>query len=285
MSATDLAAEREIDLTRWRDALVRRWWVVAGGLVAGVIVGGLYSLGGGSVWEASVLLAPGQAFSPSGSPVLVYQSSPRAINEIATSESALVKAAAAARTSVDRLRGRVSPQSVQTGAGAAAARGAILIKITVQAGNAKTAAAAANSLGDIVVANTTSPYVHQSLKADEVKIANYNRQLTSLSSVIDQYNRVLATQPLAPLDKLVLVQQVDNALLRQGNLNDKITGTQATLTLLQNVEIAQIVSTASATKTTARSRRNSILVGALIGLLLGAIVAIVADPRLPRPRA
>ena len=97
-AATDLGAEREIDLSRWRDALVNRWWLVAAGLVAGILVGGVYSLSGGSVWEASVLLSPGQAFSPNGSPVLVYQSSPRSINEIATSESALERAAAKAHT-------------------------------------------------------------------------------------------------------------------------------------------------------------------------------------------
>ena len=39
---------------------------------------------------------------------------------------------------------------------------------------------------------------------------------------------------------------------------------------------------ARAVKTTARSRRNSILVGALIGLVAGLVVAIVADVRARR---
>ena len=77
MSAvTDAGAEREIDLGRWKQAVAERWWIVAAGVVAGVAVGALLSLAGGSVWQASVLVAPGQAFSPNGSPVLVYQSSP-----------------------------------------------------------------------------------------------------------------------------------------------------------------------------------------------------------------
>src|SRR5579872_685062 len=128
MSATPYDAEREVDLSRWRAALVARWWIVAAGLVAGAIVGGLYSLSGGSVWEASTLVAPGQAFSPNGSPVLVYQSSPRAINEIVTSESALTRAAAVAHVPVGALRNHVATESVQTGAGSNAARGAVLIK-------------------------------------------------------------------------------------------------------------------------------------------------------------
>src|SRR5690242_5547555 len=109
--------EREIDLSRWKQAAIERWWLVAAGLVAGIVIGAIYSLAGGSVWQASVLLAPGQAFSPNGSPVLVYQSSPRNINNIATSESALERAARAAHIPVAALRGHVSTQSLSTGLG------------------------------------------------------------------------------------------------------------------------------------------------------------------------
>jgi len=45
MSAvTDAGVEREIDLGRWKQAAVERWWLVAAGLVVGAIIGGLYSL-------------------------------------------------------------------------------------------------------------------------------------------------------------------------------------------------------------------------------------------------
>src|SRR5277367_4758440 len=88
---TDPGAERDVDLARWRGALARGWWIVALGAVAGIIVGGLFSLSGGSVYEASALLAPSQAFSPNGSPVLSYTSSPRAINVLATQDETLAK--------------------------------------------------------------------------------------------------------------------------------------------------------------------------------------------------
>jgi uncharacterized protein involved in exopolysaccharide biosynthesis len=280
----DLDAEREIDLSRWRDAVVRRWWIVASGLVGGIVVGALYSLGGGSVWEASTLLAPGQAFSPNGSPVLVYQASPRSINDIATSESALKEAAAKAHTSVEALRGHVSTQNVSTGLGPVAARGSTLVRITVRLHKPKAAAVAANALGQIVQRDTTSPYVRESIKTYESRIRSYTKQLAPLQTLIDQYNKTLATLQLDPFNKLILVSQVDNAVLRLGTLNDKLSATQAQLTLVQNIEISQIISTASAVKTTARSRRNSILIGGLIGLILGVISAIVADPRLPQPR-
>jgi len=282
---TDVAAEREIDLARWKQAVVERWWIVVAGMVAGIVVGALYSLSGGSVWEASVLIAPGQAFSPNGSPVLVYQSSPRNINVIATSESALERAAKAARVPVSSLRGHVSTQSISTGLGSSASRGSSLIKITVRQPKPRHAEDAANALGRIVIDDTTSSYVRSSIATFQRKIASYTRQLDSISTLIDQYNKTLRTTSLQPFEKLILVNQVDNTLLRQGNLNDKIAATQQQLTLAQNVEISQPVSSAAAVKTTARSRRNSILVGALIGLIGGLIVAIVVDVRARRAPA
>lgn len=285
MSAvTDAGAEREIDLGRWKQAIVERWWIVAVGVVAGIVAGALFSLSGGSIYQASVLIAPGQAFSPNGSPVLVYQSSPRNINDIATSESALREAARKAHVSVAELRGNVATQSLSTGLGSStsSSRGSSLIKITVQLHKPKKAEDAANTLGQVLIRDTTSDYVRSSIRTYQSKIASYTRQLTSLSRVIDQYNKTLASSKVDPFNRLILVNQVDNALLRQGNLNDKITATQQQLTLAQNVEIAQLVSSAAAVRTTARSRRNSILVGALIGLVAGLIAAVVVDLRARR---
>jgi hypothetical protein len=281
-AVTDAGAEREIDLGRWKQAAVERWWIVAAGLVAGVVVGALYSLSGGSVWEASVLIAPGQPFTPSGSPVLSYQSSPRSIDVIVGSESALERAAAQAKIPVGKLRGHTSTQSVATGLGSAASRGANLIRVTVRASKPKHAEDAANALGRIVISDTTSPYVKKSILTYESKERRYNAQLTSLTKVIDSYNRALTTQNLSLLEKLIMVNQLDAAISRQGNLNDKLAATDQQLTLVKNIEIAQVVSHAAAVKTTARSRRNSILVGALIGLIGGIVAAIVADTRARR---
>ena len=48
------------------------------GVVAGIVVGGLYSLSGGSPYEATARIAPGQAFNPAGSPVFTYLTNPTA---------------------------------------------------------------------------------------------------------------------------------------------------------------------------------------------------------------
>jgi len=283
-AVTDAGVEREIDLGRWKQAAVERWWLVAAGLVVGAVIGAVYSLSGGSVWEASVLMAPSQAFSPNGSPVLSYQSSPRAINELATDPATLRKVAAKAHVTFGQLQGHVSTSTVSTGQGSTASRGSVLIRITVQLEKPKKTAAAADALGEIVAAQSTGTYVTASIATLKQDLVGNRRLLASVGQQIAAYNKVLSTQNLNPFDKLLLVTQLNNAISRQGNLNDKIEAQTQQLTLAQNIELAQVISPrpSSAVKTTARSRRNSILVGALIGLIVGAIVAIVVDVRARR---
>src|SRR5919202_5909839 len=102
-AATDVGAEREIDLARLGRSLSARWWIAAAGVVAGAAVGALLALSSGSVYRASALIAPGQPLGPGGQPVLTYQSSPQTIADIITSEAALKDAAARAGMSVGEL--------------------------------------------------------------------------------------------------------------------------------------------------------------------------------------
>jgi len=77
----------------------------------------------------------------------------------------------------------------------------------------------------------------------------------------------------------VLISQIDNAEQRQGNLYDQKATTQQQLAFAKNVESAKVITVARSQKASAHSRRSSLLVGALIGLLLGAAAAIVLGPR------
>jgi capsular polysaccharide biosynthesis protein len=285
--STDLGAERDVDLARWRAAIARRWWIIAAGAVVGIVVGGLYSLSGGSVYEASVLLAPSQAFSPNGSPVLSYQSSPRNINVLATDPNTLTQVAADVEKNdhllipVGQLRGHVSTTSLSTGLGTSTAtRGSQLIQITVQLPKKAETAAAAAALGARVATLSTSPYVIESIATLKQDLAGNEEQLKDTQLQVDAFNKVLKTQQLDPFDRLYYVTQLGNAELRAGNLNDKIETQSQTVTLTETIEKASIIGDAPvAVKTTARSRRNSILVGLLLGLIIGGIAAIVADTR------
>src|SRR5215212_8725404 len=279
MSQPEYDGEREVDLGRWRRAVVAWWWLPVAGLVLGGLAGAILSLGGGANFKAQALLSLGQPFSPGGgAPVNSFATNPRAVNEIIRSESALKDAAARCDARVGALRGKVT--SAQVGVGTGAARTAVpLITVTVQGPQARTVACAANDLARVVVHQTTGPYVGTKIATFQKSLQSYQDQLDSLVPLVGLLERTLNDKSLAPLDRLVIATQLDNAQTRRGQLLGLQTAAQQQLALAQNVESAKVIRPAVAVKSTARSRRNSILVGALIGLILGAIAAIVADTR------
>jgi hypothetical protein len=281
----DPGAEREVDLDRWRRALVALWWVPVAGLVAGAIVGALISVGGGNTYKASALISLGQPVSPGGVLLQSFGQNPRAVSQITSSASAQDAAAKAAGLHPGALRGKVSVATVGTATGAGATRAAPLISLTVTGTQPVKTAAAANALARRVVRLTTAPYVGTKITTYSEVLATTNNQLTSINLRLSQLNRALRVSHLSPLDELVLVSQIDNAEQRQGNLFDQKATTLQQLAFAKNVESAKVITEAAAQKSTARSRRTSAVVGALIGLLLGAIAAIVADDRVRRRTA
>src|SRR6266404_4719178 len=84
----DDLGEREVDLARWRKALVALWWIPVAGLVVGAVVGVLYSFRGGTNFKASALISLGQPVSPGGVVISGFGTNPRAISLIVSSASA-----------------------------------------------------------------------------------------------------------------------------------------------------------------------------------------------------
>jgi uncharacterized protein involved in exopolysaccharide biosynthesis len=278
----DPGAEREVDLRRWVDALLSRWWYAAAGLVAGVVVGGLYSLSGGSTYDASALIARGQAFNPSGTTaVLSYLSSPEAIQSYATSPAAVAYAAGKAGMSPSELRGHIATSTLgTTGTASQQNTNSVLVQITVHLNRAKRAEDAANALATYIKNVTTSRYVTQSLHQYTVKLDNYDARIKTLLPKIAALNQELSTdKSLSLTERLLLLTELDSSQATLGTTQDSQTTVQQELILAQDVEQSQIVQKATAEKSTARSRRNSVLFGALIGLVAGAIAAAFAGLR------
>lgn len=284
-STADPGAEREVDLARWRKAIVELWWLPVAGLVAGAIVGLILSFGGGSSYKATALISLGQPVSPGGAAITSFGTNPRAVSQIVSSASAQAAAAAQAKEAPGALRGQVSVAQVGSATGAGAARATPLISLTVQGAAPKKTEIAANALADRVVALTTAPYVGTKITTYTEVLKTTNKQLTSIDLRLAQLNNVLRVSHLQPLDELVLVSQIDNAEQRQGNLFDQKATTLQQLAFAKNVESAEVITKAKSVASSARSRNSSLLIGALIGLILGGIAAIVADGRTRRPAA
>src|SRR6476469_9427834 len=204
---TQFDAEREVDLARWRRAVVALWWLPVAGLVVGAIVGVLYSFRGGTNYKATALISLGQPTSPGGALVPSYGTNPRAVSQIVSGAKFQEQAANAADMRPAALRGHVSVGTVGI-AGAGAARTQPLISLTVTGTHGKNVAAAANELADIVVAKTTAAYVQEKIRTFNKTLENVSLQLKSITSDLNVSRAALAEaqkQHLDALQQLVIV--------------------------------------------------------------------------------
>jgi capsular polysaccharide biosynthesis protein len=261
MTGFDPEAEQEVDFGRYRRLIAARWWVPAAGLVVGAVIGYLVALGGSQVFKATATLYLGQPYSSSGTqPLQSVQTNPSTVKQIAHAESVIALVASQCKAKPRLFRGGVSTQSV---AGNISKNGQTpLVTLTVQSKKRKVASCAANGLARAVVDKLGS-FANQ-------KIKNFQQQIGVLNTDINAINGGLRGSGLGTTDKLVLQTRLPT------DQTQKLTLTQ----LLQQagiVEKPSILTGAHATRVTARSRRNSVVVAALIGLVIGAIVALMWD--------
>jgi uncharacterized protein involved in exopolysaccharide biosynthesis len=261
MTGFDPEAEQEVDFGRYRRLIAARWWVPAAGLVLGAVIGYLVALGGSQVFKATATLYLGQPYSSSGTqPLQSVQTNPSTVKQIAHAESVVALVASRCKAKPALFRGGISIQSV---AGNISKNGQTpLVTLTVQSKKRKVASCAANELARVVV-DKLGVFANQ-------KIRNFQAQIAVLNTDINAINGGLRGSGLGTTDKLVLQTRLTT------DQTQKLTLTQ----LLQQAVIVEkpgILTGAHATRVTARSRRNSVVVAALIGLVIGAIVALMWD--------
>jgi len=260
----DPGAEQEVDLGRYWSAVVARWWLPVLGLIAGAFIGYVISLGGKEVWKASSTVYLGAPYSSVGGVFLQGpQSNPSTAGTIARAESSIDSAAAKAGMRAGDLRGHVSTQSISTGAGSTVVRttGNPLVRVTVQASTRRRAQAAANALAAIVV-QRLSPFADRKIDALEQRIANDRTQVAAMKRAATSGD---------PLGRAVLTIQA-------GQILDDALQAQQLLIQAQEIERPKVLTRAAAVKTTARSRRNSVVVAAFLGFVLGLIAALAWEP-------
>src|SRR5206468_12662004 len=100
---------QEVDLSSAWQRLKVRWWLPAGGLVVGAVVGIALAVAGGNVWRAQTIVYLGQPFAPlGGGQIQSLATNPRTVNEVVHSESALKRASALSGIPISRLRKSIS---------------------------------------------------------------------------------------------------------------------------------------------------------------------------------
>jgi capsular polysaccharide biosynthesis protein len=287
----DPDAEREIDLRSAWSRLAARWWLPVGGLVVGAILGVLVSVGSAQVYKAEALLYLGQPFTPGGGgQIQSLATNPKTVSETIRSEAALERAARTAGMRPGQLRGNVTTSTITT---AGQPRNlSPLVTIEVHAPTRAKAEKAANSLAQSVM-DQVSPYVVQKIgqlktqiEGDESQIEDIGRRI---SAAEQQQNLALADNSLSLAEKLLISTNsnatINNAEQRRGTVLQDLNLAKQLLSLAENVEQSRVVQAAVARKASATSRRNAAAVGGLIGLLVGALAAVLADPWLQRRSA
>jgi uncharacterized protein involved in exopolysaccharide biosynthesis len=240
--------EPEIDVRRYWRAVAARWWLPVLGLLAGAALAYALSLGGSDVWRANALVYLGQPVTPSGAQVQSLSTNPAAAGEIAGSAAAQRRVERAVGLQRGALNGRVS---------VAAVRGNVsrlgqnpLVRVRVE-GETRRVANAATLLGREVV-RRVSAYADLKISILESSIAQLESELA------EARGRGRSSE----------------TLLWRAELNEQLLNARQNLALAVNVERASVVEEAFPRQVTAQSRRNRIVVGAVLGLLLGLAAAL-----------
>lgn len=248
-------SEPEIDLRRYWSAVAARWWLPVLGLVAGAAIGYALSLGGQDVWRAQAVVYLGQPVAPSGAQAQSLNTNPSVVSEVVS--SAAVQRRVAGQVGMDR-RDLVSGTSVAAVEGNVARLGQNpLVRITVKGDSRFKTAAAANALARIAVdrvsgyADKKIAFLKQSIAEHESQIARLDRSLTGAGGV-----------------------EAGFLTLRRGELSDELLRSREELAFAEEVERAKLVENAVARRVTAQNRRNQIVVGAFLGLLVGLAAAL-----------
>ena len=138
-----------------------------------------------------------------------------------------------------------------------------LVRVRVE-GDSRKVAPAATALAREVV-KRVSGYADAKIAVLEDAIEQGDAELARLDAQLDS----------APADA-----SAGFLVLRRGELFDQLVTQKQNLALAQEVERARVVEEAVARKVTAQSRRNQVVVGAFLGLLLGLAAALLWESAL-----
>ena len=274
MSGAELDGEQEVDLGRYGHALAARWWLPLAGLILGAVLGYLLSVGGKQTYSAQAVLYPGTPYSPSGgNQIQSPQTNPASIRAIVKSESTLQRVSRDVGIPLGKLRSGTSANVV---GGTVPKTGQVpLYAITVKGGQPAKIARAANELARIAVAGVSAGYVDTKIASLEAQATSDEQQLASIDKEVAQ---IEATLPrVGASDRIAAAALVLAAQQRRAVVQQDLLAVRPLLAQAQTVERGRILTRAVASKATARSRRNAIVVAALIGLILGGLAALFWD--------
>jgi hypothetical protein len=283
--------EQDVDLASAWERVKARWWLPAAGVLLGALVGLALALSGGSFYRAATIVYLGQPFAPlGGGQIQSLATNPRTVSEIIRSESVLRDLSEETGIPVAKLRSSISSRELREEGQLRTTTPLVEIAVKGDAGPGRIEDAA-DGLAERVVDNV-SVYVAEKVELLEQQMAVTEIQLEEtierIRSAQEQQVAILEDRSL-PLEQRLLVTANLNSVIttadtRRAALQDDLSEARQLLLLAENVESSRVVVPSAAVQTTARSRRASLVVGALVGLIVGTIAALAVEPIAARRR-
>ena len=269
----DLDAEQEVDLGRYWSTIAARWWLPLAGLVVGAAVGYLLALGGTQTYRAQAVVNLGTPLAVGGGILPSVQTNTAAVRQVVQAEATIQRVAREVGLRPGQLRGNVSAAPAGAGAGTRATGPVTLFAITVQGPAPRRIAQAANQFARIVLAEVSAPYVDVKIQTLEAQVASAERQLADINRRIEDITGSLGE--LSGSERIVATQLLGFHEQRRYTVEQALLQARPLLAQARTVEQGRVLTRAAASKATARSRRNSLVVGALIGVVAGLVAALL----------
>jgi hypothetical protein len=283
----ELEAEQEVDFGRYWRTIAARWWLPVGGLIAGLVIGYLVSLGTNSTtYKATAQVYLGQPLAPGGAaPVVSAPTQLGLVSNLVTSEATVRSVAHRVGLKPARLRGHVTAKPILGITTGKVGTPAPLVAITVTGSPPRKIADAANRIAAVVV-EQVAPYQQTKIETlkdqydyDTDQLDAVNRRLVSARST---QSRVLADKTISATDKLVSLANLNSvitqALAQQIGLAQHRFAISQELSLAKEIEAGRVVAPAVAKKTAGPNSRTGAAIGGLIGLIVGILAALLWDP-------
>lgn len=273
--------EREVDVGRYLDALIARWWLPVLGLLVGAALGYLVSVSSEDVYRAQATVYAGVPYTLNTPITNAPATNQSTITRAVKSEQAIEEVSQASGMPRRKLRAGISTQRLPSGQGRLVPSQVYVI--SVKGDKRGETQAAARALADRVV-DQIGGYARVKRQTFREQLRSINTQLEAVGRQVQASQAALSRGGLSSVEQLVLINTLQFGEQRRGTLEQDRTETLQLLALAEQVEMPRVFDRAVAVKTTARSTRNTVAVAAFLGLLLGIFAALLWEPVTSRTR-
>jgi hypothetical protein len=255
-------------------ALLRFWWLAVA--IAVLAVGAQFARSTGSTtrFEANTTVYLGAPLGPAGLQINTVSSQAVTGMEIATGDEAVRTAAKDSGMSEATLRAGLAVRPVQSPVASKSANPPQLVKVTVRGTSRTEVQRASESIAASVV-DETNAFAGDKVASLEKAADAYDKAVAEQRAQRTKAMAAIAKQPSG--DAAAIWSMALSTLTTGTHLNEAEAETARSQAITaKELETSRVVTKPSAHKVGAASRSRGLLAAAVIGLILGCAVALVA---------